>query len=86
MGEGGQCPSHPRPEHPPPKPVWTLIKLKRSRLGPTGERTEAGSGEEALPLAEGGGRPPHPSVSGGPPTECTDSPIPPAGGETHGGI
>lgn len=62
MGEGGQCPSHPRPKHPPPQTCLDfyqgknvavrgkVLKLKRSGLGPTGERTEAGSGEEALPI------------------------------------
>lgn len=62
MGEGGQCPSHPRPEHPPPQTCLDfyqgkniavrgkVLKLKWSGRGPTGERTEAGSGEEALPI------------------------------------
>lgn len=55
-----------------------VLKLKRSGLGPTGERAEIGSKEDALPHLGT-------SISGGPPTACTDAPCPPAGGETHGG-
>lgn len=90
MGEGGQCPSHPRPEAPPQTCLnfdqdknvavrGKVLKLKRSGLGPTGERTEAGSEGEALSLWGA-------SISGGPLTEGTDSPVPLAGRETHGGI
>lgn len=56
-----------------------VLKLKRSGLGPTGKRTEAGSEGEALSLWGA-------SISGGPLTEGTDSPVPLAGRETHGGI
>lgn len=54
MGEGGQCPSHPRPE-PPAQPVWTSIRIRTSQ----GPGAESGLGrrlalEEALPRRVGG--------------------------------
>lgn len=82
------------PPRSPPPPAQTCLdfdqdknvavrgkvpELKRSGLGPTGKRTEAGSGGEGLPLWGT-------SVSGGPPTEGTYSSVPQADGETHGGI
>lgn len=56
-----------------------VLKLKRSGLGPTRQRAEIGYKEEAL-LHLGT------SICGGPLTECTDTPHPPAGGETPGSV
>ena len=56
-----------------------VLKLKRSGLGPTRQRAEIGYKEEALPHLGT-------SICGGPLTECTDTPHPPAGGETPGSV